>query len=134
MSAPLHFLSPDQAFVVDAEGETVGYRCVASGPDLPAHLECTLGERSLDLDDGPLLPLGPSPGDTSSYLGRYHVDQWGKPALEVVITERHGYLYLNETRLSTEIEPHLFSTVDGETIDFREHTPVWKSLRLIRDT
>jgi CubicO group peptidase (beta-lactamase class C family) len=45
---PLRFASPVDPFAVDSDGETVAYRYFSALQSEPAHLECSIGENSLD--------------------------------------------------------------------------------------
>ena len=128
---PLHFTSPVDMFLVDPEGETVGYRYFAQMTGEPAHLECSVGENSLDYNDGPNDPPGPNLAAWEAYIGRYEVDLWGKRSDEFSIHRKNGYLYLNELRLIVEIEPGLFFAADGEALDLRS-APTWRNIRLRR--
>lgn len=132
--APLGMTSPDDLFIADDEGEAVAYRYHPETSALPAHLECASGEDSLDYNGGPDDPAGPDRPEWSRYLGRYRIDQWGKPSMDVAIERRRGYLYLNGIRLVVETEPGLFFTSDGEAVDFRASPPTWRNLLLRRGT
>ncbi|WP_129792331.1 serine hydrolase [Sphingosinicella sp. CPCC 101087] len=129
---PLGVTAPDALFTVKEDGETVTYRYHPSTAALPAHLECSEGEASLDYNDGPNDPPGPDRPEWDRHVGRYRVDQWGKPAMEITIERRRGYLYLNAIRLIVEPEPGLFFTSDGEAVDFRSPVPTWRNLLLRR--
>ena len=126
---PLELTAPDELFAVNPEGETVTYRYHAAGAALPAHLECSEGEASLDYNGGPDDAFGPDREEWQRYLGHYRVRQWGKAAIDVVIARRHGYLELNGIRLVDETEPGLFFTSDGEAVDFRG-AATWRNLIL----
>jgi hypothetical protein len=128
----LIFTSPEDAFLRDENGEAIFYRLHANDPRMPMHFECSVSEQALDRSDSPDDPPGPDKSEWAPYVGRYVIVQWGKPAIDVRITRRNGYLYLNGTRLVVEQEAGLFFTADGEIVDFRANPPVWKSLRLIR--
>lgn len=127
---PLELTSPDELFTVNAEGETVTYRHHPASGTLPAHLECSEGENSLDYNGGPNDALGPDRKEWQRYVGRYRIRQWGKAAIDVTIARRHGYLELNGIRLIVETEPGLFFTSDGETVDFRDTAFTWRNLIL----
>jgi hypothetical protein len=128
---PLRFTSPLDMFTVDPDGETVAYRYFAHVPGEPAHLECSVGENSLDYNDGPNDPPGPNLAAWASYLGRYEIDLWGEPSDEFIIQRKNGYLYLNELRMVVETEPGLFFAADGEALDLRS-APTWRNIRLRR--
>ena len=106
---PLHFTSPVDMFIVDPDGETVTYRYFAQSPGEAAHWECSIGENSLDYNDGPRDPAGPNLPAWEPHLARYEVDQWGKRAQQFSIHRKNGYLYLNELRMIVETEPGLSS-------------------------
>ena len=108
------------------------YRHHPATAALPAHLECFEGEASLDRNDGPGDPAGPGKKEWSRYLGKYRIDQWGKPAMEIGVEQRRGHLYLDGIRLVVETEPGLFFTSDGEAVDFRSAVPTWRNLLLKR--
>ena len=128
---PLRFTSPIDMFVVAPDGETVAYRYVAQAGGEPAHLECAVGEDSLDYNDGPKDPPGPNLASWDSYIGRYEIELWGKASDEFSIHRKNGYLYLNELRLIVEAEPGLFFAADGEALDLRS-VPTWRNIRLRR--
>lgn len=129
---PLLAVSPDDFLVPAADGELAAYRFHAATSDLPAHLECFEGEASLDFNEGPEDPEGPDAGHWKRFEGRYRIFQWGRPALDVKVERRRGYLYINGIRLVVETERGLFFASDGEAVDFRLETPTWRSLRLQR--
>lgn len=129
---PLHMTAPDELFVVDAYGDAVTYRHHPATAALPAHLECSEGEAGLDRNDGPGDPAGPDEPGWARHTGRYRIDQWGKPSMEVTVERRRGHLYFDGTRLVAEHEPGLFFTADGEVVDFRPAVPTWRNLLLHR--
>jgi CubicO group peptidase (beta-lactamase class C family) len=132
LESKVSFTSPTDAFIVGSDREIVGYRYYPAKPEEPAHLECSVGENSLDFNHGPDDPPGPNSPEWTRYLGTYAVDQWGVPALDVTIQRSNGYLTLNGTRLILEIEPGLFFSADGEAVDFRGGEATWKNLKLLR--
>jgi hypothetical protein len=118
-------------FIAGPDGEAVTYRFFPAAQGEPAHLECAIGENSLDRNDGPDDAAGPDSAAWDAIVGRYHIDQWGKPALQLIVHRKNGYLYLNDWRL-LEFMPNLFFTADGEAADFRRPETTWRNLRLIR--
>ena len=128
----IRFVSPDELAVEDPQGNAVLYRHKPASALAPAHLECWIGESSLDYNDGAQDAPGPDKAAWTPYVGTYRLQQWGKPANEVVVRRENGYLYLNEIRLITEYEPGLFFTSDGEAVDFRSDVPTWRSVRMHR--
>lgn len=130
LTAPLGSSAPDEVFAVASDGELQTYRRCPATTLAPAHLECSVGEASLDYNDGPDVPAGRADPSWSRHVGRYQVFQWGVPAIDVTVRVKDGYLYLNDTRLIVETQPGLFFTADGEAVDFRQHPPTWKNLRL----
>lgn len=122
----------DEMFIVDSDGEAIRYRYHAATAELPAHLECALGEESLDQNDGPDLPAGPQAPHWARWLGRYRIDQWGAPSQVVELQQRSGWLYIDGIRLVAELEPGLLFTSDGEAVDLRGSAPTWRNLRLHR--
>jgi CubicO group peptidase (beta-lactamase class C family) len=131
-SSTLRFLSPSKLFIVDPDGDTVIYEYYAGSALEPAHLECFIGENSLDYNQGPYDALGPGKPAWTGHVGAYRIDQWGKEADSVTVHLQNGYLYLNQFRLIIETEPGLFFTSDGEAVDFRGQDPTWKNIRLRR--
>lgn len=129
---PIRFISPDEFVIEGPQGDAVFYRHTPASTHAPAHLECWIGENSLDYNDGPLDAPGPDAATWTQYLGTYRVERWGKPAEVMVVQRRNGYLYLNDTRLIVEHEPGLFFTSDGEAVDFRHDPPTWRNVRLHR--
>lgn len=129
---PLRMIAPDELFTVNADGDAVTYRYHPATAALPAHLECSEGEASLDRNDGPDDALVPGKAEWGRYLGRYRIDQWGKPAMNIIVEQRRGGLYLDGIRLVVESEPGLFFTSDGEAVDFRPSVPTWRNLLLRR--
>ena len=128
---PLRFTSPVDLFVAGPGGEAVTYRYFSAVQGEAAHLECAIGENSLDYNDGPGDPAGADSAAWDALLGRYYIDQWGKPALQLNVHRKNGYLYLNDWRL-LEFMPNLFFTADGEAADFRRPELTWRNIRLIR--
>jgi hypothetical protein len=90
-----------------------------------------MGENSLDYNDGPDDPAGPNSAAWDAIVGQYHIDQWGKPAQQLIVHRKNGYLFLNDWRL-IEFEPNLFFAADGEAADFRSTEPTWRNIRLLR--
>jgi CubicO group peptidase (beta-lactamase class C family) len=129
---PLQFLSPTVAFTAASDGNAVVYDYHSAHPEEPAHLECFVGEISLDYNDGPHDAEGPDKPSWTPFEGQYHLDQWGKPAEQVTVHRKNGWLYVNHIRLIVELEPGLFFTSDGEAVDFRPAVPTWRNLLLQR--
>jgi CubicO group peptidase (beta-lactamase class C family) len=127
---PLRFTSPVDLFVAGPAGEAIAYRYFPAVQGEPAHLECAVGENSLDYNDGPDDPAGPNSAAWDAIVGEYHIDQWGKPAQRFIVRRKNGYLYLNDWRL-VEFEPNLFFTADGEAVDFRRREATWRNIRLV---
>ncbi len=130
--SPMTFVSPDELVISGPRGEAVSYRYAPASALAPAHLECWIGENSLDYNEGPHDAPGSDKPAWTPYLGTYRLEQWGKPKDEVVVRRKNGYLYLNDIRLIAEHEPGLFFTSDGEAVDFRHDTPTWRSVRMQR--
>jgi CubicO group peptidase (beta-lactamase class C family) len=129
---PMQFTSPSEAFVEDSDADTVTYQYSAAGHLEPAHFECSIGEDSLDYNDGPQDVVGPDKPAWAAFLGQYRIDQWGRESQTVTIHRKNGYLYLDHIRLIIELEPSLFFTCDGEAVDFGHGEPTWRSIRLRR--
>jgi hypothetical protein len=127
---PLQFTSPLDLFVAGPGGEAVTYRYFPAIQGEPAHLECAIGENSLDYNDGPDDPAGPNSAAWDAIVGQYHIDLWGIRAQQLLVHRKNGYLYLNDWRL-IEFEPRLFFTADGEAVDFRQTEPTWRNIRLL---
>lgn len=125
-------IDSDQLFTEGTDGEVATYRYHAATDMLPAHLECTNGEDGLDQNDAMEMPAGPNARHWYPWLGRYRIDQWGKPSMSVVLEQRQGWLYIDGIRLVAEVEPGLLFTSDGEAVDFRGPQPTWRNLRLHR--
>ena len=131
-ASTMEFVAPDEAFVPDDIGDGVLYRRFAARADEAAHLECWVGEKSLDYNDGPHDAVGPDKPGWNVFLGQYQIQQWGGPTDLVNIHRQNGWLWLNNVRLIAEPEPGLFFTSDGEAVDFREPVPTWRNIRLRR--
>lgn len=132
LASKVSFTSPTDAFIVGSDGEIASYRYYPANTEEPAHLECSVGEDSLDFNHGPDDPPGPNKADWARYVGRYVIDQWGVPSPDITIQQLNGYLTLNGTRLILETDRGLFFTADGEVVDFRRGEATWKNLRLVR--
>ena len=132
MSKPIRFTAPTQAYVETAEADTVTYEYFAASPLEPAHLECSMGEESLDHNDGGQDIPGPDKPSWDRFVGEYRIYQWGEASDRVTIHRSQGYLYLDRIRLIIELEPGLFFTSDGEAVDFRHGEPTWRSIKLTR--
>jgi len=102
---PLRFISPAEAFVESSRAETVTYQYFAADQLKPAHFECSIGEDSLDYNDGGQDVVGADKPAWDPFLGQYQIYQWGRPSRSVTIVRKNGYLYLNHIRLVTELEP-----------------------------
>jgi CubicO group peptidase (beta-lactamase class C family) len=131
-ASPIRFMSPDEPVAAGPQGEAVLYRYMPASALAPAHLECWIGENSLDYNDGADDASGPDKPAWTPYLGTYRLERWGKPADEIVVKRENGYLHLNDIRLIAEHEPGLFFTSDGEAVDFRHDPPTWRSVRMQR--
>lgn len=130
---PLRFISPSDTFIESSKADTVSYQYFAADRLKPAHLECWIGEDSLDYNDGGRDVVGPDKTAWDPFLGQYQIYQWGMPSQKVTIVRKNGYLYLNHIRLVTELELGLFFTSDGEAVDFRRGQPTWGNIRLRRE-
>jgi CubicO group peptidase (beta-lactamase class C family) len=133
----MQFISPSEMFVAGSDGDAVTYQYCEGGHLEPAHFECSVGEDSLDYndgakDDGANDDAGPDKPDWTPYLGQYQLYQWGRPSGTATIHRKNGYLYLDHIRLIVELEPGLFFTSDGEAVDFRRREPTWRNVRLRR--
>jgi hypothetical protein len=131
---PIQFISPDEMYVAGPGGNAVTYRYSAASGLAPAHLECWIAENSLDCNEAASDSAGPDKPAWTQYVGTYRIHRWGQPAEAVVVQRKNGYLYFNEIRLITELEPGLLFTPDGEAVDFRHGAPTWRSIRLQRES
>jgi hypothetical protein len=129
---PIRFISPSELYLADSQGLVISYRYHEASALAPAHLECSSGEQSLDYNESVQDPPGPNKPEWTKYTGTYRIHQWGQPADEATVQMKNGYLYLNQIRLITELEPGLFFTSDGEAVDFRGNEPTWRNIRLYR--
>ena len=131
---PLRFTSPGDFYIPlpAPRGESLMFRYFAGRENLPAYLESSVGDASLNYNDGPNDLPGQDKKAWHAYLGDYTIEIWGKPLQQVRIHRKNGYLYLNDFRLIAEFEPGLFFTSDGEAVDFRHTPPTWRSVRLVR--
>jgi len=130
--APLIVAAPDIYYTADASGDLVQWRLSPAAGSLPAHLECSEGEAGVDYNEGPADPKGPDSSHWTAYEGKYTAYQWGKPALDVSIERRNGYLFINGVKLIVEHEKGLFFTSDGEAVDFRDGKSTWRNVVLRR--
>jgi CubicO group peptidase (beta-lactamase class C family) len=128
------FISPAETFVESSDADTVTYEYFAAGHLEPAHFECSIGEESLDYNDGGQDIAGPDKPSWDQFVGQYRIHQWGRPSDSVTIHRSNGYLYLDRIRLIVELEPGLFFTSDGEAVDFRHSEPTWRNIQLRRVT
>jgi CubicO group peptidase (beta-lactamase class C family) len=131
---PLKFTSPRDLFMPlpQPRGEALMFRYFEGNDRQTAYLESPVGDVSLDYNDGPHDLPGEDKKAWDAYLGKYEIEQWGKPSRRVKIARKNGYLYLDEVRLIVEFEPGLFFTSDGEAVDFRNAPPTWRNIRLVR--
>ncbi len=132
--SPLHFTSPVDVFSPAPTGDAVTWRYHPGRAGEVAHFEGSVGDLSLDYNDGPHDPAGPNEPAWDQYLGEYQVLAWGRPDGKKTIRRNNGYLYMNDVRLVVEFEPGLFFTSDGEAVDFRRPTATWRNIRLERAT
>jgi len=133
-SSSMQFTSPSTAYIVSTDGDVVAYKYSADSELEPPHFECSIGESSLDYNDGPTDRPGPDKSAWKEFLGEYRIEQWGRTSDTVTVHQKNGYLYLDETRLIIELEPGLFFTSDGEAVDFRDARAIWKNVPLRRVT
>jgi CubicO group peptidase (beta-lactamase class C family) len=129
---PLQFTSPTDVFVTGPTGDALTFRYFPARHDEAAHLECEIGDFSIDYSEGPHDAPGPDKSTWERFLGDYQIYTWGLPSQRVKIHRKNGYLYLDETRLFVELEPGLFFAGDGEAVDFRHAEPTWRNVRLQR--
>jgi CubicO group peptidase (beta-lactamase class C family) len=130
---PMQFVSPSETFIDGPDADTVTYQYYAKEHLEPAHLECSIGEDSLDYNDGAADVAGPNDPSWARLVGQYQIYQWGRASQSVTIRQKNGYLYLDHIRLIVELEPRLFFTSDGEAVDFRSDEPTWRNIRLRRE-
>jgi len=133
-SSPMHFTSPSETYIATADGDAVTYQHSTGSGVAPAHFECSIGENSLDYNDGPNDGPGPAKPEWAEFLGDYRIEQWGRTSDTVTVHRNNGYLYLGHVRLVVELEPGLFFTSDGEAVDFRGPLPTWRNIPLRRFT
>jgi CubicO group peptidase (beta-lactamase class C family) len=133
-SKALRFISPTETFVEGADADTVTYEYISAGHLEAAHLECSIGEESLDYNDGGQDIAGPDRPSWNQFVGQYQIYQWGRASDRVMIHRSNGYLYLDRIRLIIELEPGLFFTSDGEAVDFRHSVATWRNIQLRRVT
>jgi hypothetical protein len=113
-------------------GDAVEMRYFPAREGAPAHLESVLGDGNMDYNDGPNDVPGPDKKEWDEYVGAYQIDVWGKPAQQVTVSRKNGYLYFEKIRLVAELRPGLFFTSDGEAVDFTHGPPRWRNVRLRR--
>jgi len=132
MFSPIQFTSPVDVFSAAPTGDVVMSRYFPARDNELAHFECSIGDLSLDYNDGPHDPFGPNKPAWEGFLGEYQVYAWGQPDERKTVHRKNGYLYLDDLRLFVEFEPGLFFTADGEAVDFRHPVPTWRNIRLER--
>jgi CubicO group peptidase (beta-lactamase class C family) len=133
-STPVEFTSPVDVSIPGPAGNLVSCHYFAASDRETAHFECSIGDLSVDYNDGPHDAPGPNNAAWDLLLGDYLIYQWCKPSQQLTVHRKNGYLYLNETRLIVEFEPGLFFTTDGEAVDFRPAVPTWRNIALKRTT
>ena len=117
--APMQFTSPVDVFSAAPTGEAVTSRYYPARDGEGAHFECSVGDFSLDYNDGPHDAVGPNDPAWEKFLGVYEISAWGQPDGKKTVHRKNGYLYLDDVRLVVEVESGLFFTSDGEAVDFR---------------
>jgi hypothetical protein len=68
LSSIVRFTSPTDAFIVGSDREVASYRYYPANTEEPAHLECSVGEDSLDFNHAPHDPPGPNKAEWAHYL------------------------------------------------------------------
>jgi CubicO group peptidase (beta-lactamase class C family) len=115
-------LYEDGGTLVSMHGETELLRFTPGERGAPPMLHCIdlrLQNRTYRVRNGGANDLeGPNREDWSRFCGHYEILWQSKPIDTVNVHIHNGYLYFDD-RKSTEYEPSLFFTCDGEAIDFR---------------
>lgn len=127
---PFNFTAADEAYLV-IEGIPYFYTFSRLSTGVPGILIREYDGEHLDLNEGPAdLPGSFSP-EWKQYLGKYQLRSYGFPLATLTVSEKNGYLYLDDFKLK-EYKPGLFFSAHGETIDFRGTPPRARSIPLYR--
>ena len=129
-AAALYSLS-DREMLECSRNGTKRYRFVGKDSGAPSFMVRVDDGETWDYNDGPGNPPGVGTSTWDRYIGEYSLQIWGKPAGNVKIYKKNGYLYLDELRLE-EYRPGLFFTSNGEVLDMRSSPPTFKNIRLRR--
>ena len=90
-----------------------------------------LGGEYLDYNDSPSDPKGPDKAEWDRYTGKYEYTVYGTQKATIKVSRKNGYLYRDNLKL-TEYMPGLFFSSIGESLDLREGSLSWRSIKLRR--
>jgi hypothetical protein len=126
----LVFTGPDTAWIAEGPRAPQGLRFhPGQGLESP-WLEFDDG-LSFDYNDSERDPPGPVDSQYDRQLGDYVVNQWGRAIFPASLRKKNGWLYLSRIR-TTEHQPGLLFTGDGEALDLRGETPEIRNIPLDR--
>ncbi len=133
-SYPLHFISPDTAFVKrklwgrnQPDQELFKFASHKDGSAAWIH-ELILGDYYVYQDHSKDTP-GPNKEEWRRYVGTYQWRQWGRNIGKKRVEIREGHLSWEGTRLQEHL-PGLFFTPDGEALDLRGETPTFRNIKI----
>ena len=73
---------------------------------------------------------GPNKKEWDNIVGEYSIKMYNIDVSMHDISIKNGYLLYDQMRLM-EIEPNLFSVINGEVLDFR-NSPMYRNIRLFK--
>jgi hypothetical protein len=85
----------------------------------------------LNYNVGPGDHPGPYKPEWDRYVGSYRLNIHGEAVGFVNVHKQNGGLFLDYMKLE-ELQPGLFFTTHGETLDFRGATPTWTNIQVER--
>jgi Beta-lactamase len=87
---PMQFISPSEMFIEGPDAETVTYQYCPKAHLEPAHFECSIGENSLDYNDGGADVAGPDEPSWDRLVGQYQIYKWGRASAVLRLRWRGG--------------------------------------------
>ncbi|HXY23131.1 MAG TPA: serine hydrolase domain-containing protein [Candidatus Acidoferrum sp.] len=125
---PVVWTSEDEGYT-PLDGVPYSYRFFRNSDGSPSYLVRMYDGEFLNYNVGP----GDHPGaynpEWDRYVGKYRLTIGGEAVGFVNVHKQNGELFLDYMKLE-ELQPGLFFTSHGETLDFRSTTPTWMNIQV----
>jgi CubicO group peptidase (beta-lactamase class C family) len=125
---PVVWTSEDEGYT-PLEGVPYCYRFFRKADGSPSYLVRMYNGEFLNYNAGPGDHPGPYKPEWDRYVGKYRLNIHGEAVGFVDVHKQNGGLFLDYMKLE-ELQPGLFFTSHGETLDFRGVTPTWTNIQV----